>query len=229
MNTEELVSNTLYHALRERFVLDGWTPDVLLIPGFDSNDPDVAAAAATEYETQLLAIQNAKGFCVEVFGYSSNQYKDNKKIARVVLDVNQFIPSDIGNDTSVFYENISPSGSPKTYQKRKAVSLISDLHFTVYAVGSNSKQIFTLNQAIIETLPHRGYIKKKGETGLLQTGNYFMHLLDKGNTGELPIGIMERFYMYVITDLEEIPSTTLPGTTPGVLDINLQDIVEEPK
>lgn len=217
---EEVISRMLFHIIREKLVVTGWIPDIKLFPGIDSNDPDTVELQTILYNAECLAIKNAKGFCIEVLGFSSNQYRDDKRVARIVIDIQQMLPSETGSDTSVYYEKTTLNGKD-FFTRKQGIALLSDLTFTVYAVAANTKQIMTMNQLIMETLPIRGYVKPLGEINLLPSKNYFVRLLDKGKTGELPLGIMERYFVYQITDLQEIGPTSLEGNVPVLTDITI--------
>lgn len=222
MLIEEQVTTMLFHILREKMVVSGWTPDIKLFPNIDSDDPDEVEAASDLYNAACASIKNDRGFCVEVIGFSSNQYKDDKKVARIVLDVQQFLPSDLGNDTTSYYEKVVVDNVER-YIRKRGVSLLSDLSFSIYALGINAKQIMIMNNLIMEAIPTRGYLKNPELPGLSVSGNFFVRLTDKGRTAELPVGIIERYYMYQMTDIQETPPTTLPGYVPPMTSV---DIIE---
>lgn len=223
MTTEKTISTLIFNAIREKLVVEGWTPDISLIPNIDSTDPNLAEIAWELYNSQSNVIKTVKGFCIQPVGYSSNQYRDDKKVARIVVDIQSALPSTLGNDTAVFYEKQGTGTieDPAYYIRKRSISLLSDIYFSIYAVGSNTNQVMVMNDIIMEIFPHRGYIKPENQVDLLPSGNFFMTLTDKGRTNELPIGILERYYIYKISDIQEIPDTVLSGTVPVIKEIDL--------
>lgn len=217
---EEIISRMLFHTVREKLVIEGWIPDIKLFPGIDSNDPDVVETQSNLYNIACKNIKDTKGFCIEVLGFSSNQYRDDKRVARIVIDIQQFLPSETGSDTSVYYEKVTINGKDM-FTRKQGIPLLSDLTFTVYAVASNTNQLMIMNNIIMQCLPIRGYVKPLNEDDLLPSRNYFMRLIDKGKTGELPLGIMERYYVYNIPDLQEIGPTSLEGNVPMITEVDI--------
>ena len=224
--TEKIITTLIFNAIREKLVVEGWTPDIKLIPNIDSTNPALSDIAWETYNTQSALIRDSKGFCIQPIGFSSNQYRDDKKVARIVVDIQSALPTAIGNDTSIYYEK-NGSGTiedPSYYTRKRSISLLSDIYFSIYAIGSNTKQIMVMNEMIMEIFPHRGYIKPEAESELLPTGNFFMTLTDKGRTSELPVGIIERYYIYKISDIQEVPDTVLPGTVPIIKEVNIEAV-----
>lgn len=224
---EKQLSDLIYETLRQKCVVEGYTPDIAQIPNIDSEDLDLADAAFEEYDTQLKAIAASKGFAIHVLGFSSNQYKDEKKVCRIVVDINQFLPSELGNDTTPTYKRHEVEDNIY-YTKSISPTQLADLTFTIYAIGYRSEHIITMNKIIMSCLPKRGYIKPIDEQTLLPYNNFFVRLNDKGNTPYLPLGIMERYLIYQIMDVNEEEDTPIPGQTPAIKEINLEVIPEDP-
>lgn len=219
MLTEELIQLTIYHAIREMLVAEGWLPDIM---NFDVENPDdtVASNAAKAYQAAMKQIATTKGFCIELLPFSSNQAKGYKKVPRIVIDTLQFLPSFIGNDTQVNYEL-----QGEYYIRTQSESLLSDLDFNVYAVGNDSKQMRIMNNLITQVLPKRGYIKKWNQQ-FLPSGNFFVKLLDAQKDDDLPEGVMERIFRYQIPEVPELPDRLLAGTIPRMVQIDWETIVK---
>ena len=221
--TEKIITTLIFNAIREKLVVEGWTPDIKLIPNIDSTDPDLAEPAWETYNQQSNVIKASKGYCIQPIGFSSNQYRDDKKVARIVVDIQSALPTALGNDTTVYYEKQGAGTieNPAYYIRKRSISLLSDIYFSIYAIGSNTNQVMVMNELIMEIFPHRGYLKPEAQAELLPTGNFFVTLTDKGRTTELPVGIIERYYIYKISDIQEIPDTVLAGTIPLIKEINV--------
>lgn len=225
MAIEKEITEMLFEVLRQKCVVEGWTPDIKLFPDTESEDPDLVEAAFESYYAAMRAIADTKGYSIEVLGFSSNQYKDNKKVCRIVIDVHQFLPSELGNETAPEYIKHESETGEIYYTRMVGITSLSDLTFSVYALGYQAHQMITMNELIMECLPRRGYLKPLNEEQLLPSQNFFVRLTDKGRTGELPLGIMERYFVYQIMDCQETQGTILPGNIPAVVDISIESSV----
>jgi hypothetical protein len=223
MNIEEIISISIYKALRDKLVVDGWLPN---IENFDieNDNIDVVETESISYENAKNQIKQTKGFCIEVFPFSSNQAKGLKSVPRIVLDIHHFLPGEIGLDTTTFYEKDEESG---LYTRKKDIGVLSDLTFTIYAVGNSSTQIYIMNNIILSVLPYRGYIKRYNEDELKPYNNLFVDLIDKGKSNDLEEGVMERFFKYEIPDIQELESLILEGTVVPINEITLETGFEE--
>lgn len=215
---EKIVTDTIFETIRELLVEKGYIPEVTDIPNIESSDPVLAKAAIDIYQTRMDAVIAQKGFCIDLKPYGSNHDKGEKKVPRIVIDVHQFLPGTLGNDTTPNYE-LHESGT--YYIRTRSYSLLSNLTFCVYAVGNTAEHMQTMNHLIMQALPYRGYMKPTTEDDLLPSNNFFTILRDKGHTPELPEGILERYYIYEIPDLEEIERVFIPGQVALIEEITL--------
>lgn len=223
MTKEQLVTRSIFHSIRERLVSEGWLPDIMALDIDNPNDTNAQSAAKQmQWENQLKAIAQNKGYVIELFNYGSNQTKGLKKVPRIVINNMSFLPSaEIGNDPSVFYER-----EGDYFTRKQSDNLLSDLTFVVYAVGNKDEQMYNMNAMILKSLPKMGYIKYYNED-FLYSGNLFVKLTDKGETEDLPEGIMERYFVYQMKDLEEIEPTELENKNiVPIDDINLETEIE---
>lgn len=218
---ERIISDDLYETLRQKLIISGYLPDITTIPNIMSNDVNEVEIAMEEYNAAIADIVDNNGFCIELFGYTSNNTKGERKTPRIVIDLHQFLPSQIGNDTSASYEKIrGPEG--EHYHRVRKSSLLSDLTFAVYIVGNNSEQMMVMNKLVMETLPHRGYIKRPEDENLSHHNNYFVRLKDKGHTQGLPEGILERYFIYEMPEIDEMDKIYIPGNITPINEIDLE-------
>jgi hypothetical protein len=221
MLAEELIQLTIYHSIREKLVTDGWLPDIL---NYDVENPDIATAqlAIKAYTDAMKAINLEKGFCIEVFPFSSSEAKGFKKVPRIVIDILQFLPGFIGNDTQMTYER-----QGEYFVRVQSESLLSDLDFNVYIVGNTAKQIRVMNDIISKVLPKRGYIKRHN-SDFLTSGNLFIKLNDAQKSENLPEGIMERVFRYELPEVQDLPDTILAGLILPIKEFNLEVKTDSP-
>ena len=103
MTTEEIVSLTIYNALRSTVVVKGYLPDIQDFD-VDNEDINIAKAQSDLYLNAMKVIAADKGYCIEVLPYSSNQNKGYKKVPRIVVDIQSFLPGNIGTNPAGYYE-----------------------------------------------------------------------------------------------------------------------------
>ena len=219
MTIEQLVTRSAYEAIRQNLVVEGYLPDIALLDIDNPTDTTAQTKAKVQqFDNQLAQIVQDKKYAIELFDYGSNQAKGVKQTPRIVIHNNSVLPSvEVGNDPSVTYEK-----QGDYYISKQSDNLLADLTLMVYAVASTSAQMFVMNNIILRSLPKRGYIKSYELPLPLFSGNFFTILTDKGETEALAEGIMERYFVYQIKDLEELEPNTLPGNIPSINEIKLE-------
>jgi hypothetical protein len=220
MTVEEIISITIYQSLREKLVVDGWLPDIVNYD-IENEAIEIAETAMRMYNDALTAIKNNKGFAIELFPYSSNQARGYKKVPRIVVDLLEFLPGEIGNDTSVNYTKVE---GESYYTRKQDVGMLSELYFMVYAVSNDVSQLAIMNELIMTVLPIRGYIKRYPDATLREYNNLFVDLIDKGKNTDLEEGVIERYYKYKIPDIAEIGPLVIEGNVPAINQINIDEI-----
>jgi hypothetical protein len=222
MFIEEIISKTIFKTLRQEVVSRGYLPNINNYDIDNTNDT-LAKEAIQSYKQAQLAIRNERGFCIEIFPFSNNQSKGYKSVPRIVVDVLEFLPGKIGLDPRSFFEFNSLSNS---YIRKKSSPLLSELNFMVYASGNSAEQVILMNDIIMTCLPMRGYIKKYDEETLKPSNNWFIVLEDKGKRDNLEEGITERFYRFLIEDINELPDIVLEDNIPSIIHIELDTEVD---
>lgn len=206
---EEVLERSIFHAIRETVVAEGYLPQ---INDFDVEDTDVLVAEnqKVEYQEAKTSIFNSKGFVIDIFGPGNAQSRGYKKVPRIVIDSVSFQPGELGGDTTPVYELIGG-----VYVKTKNQSVASDFYYNIYIVSNSIAQQRILNAVVARALPRRGYIKTYLNQTIQFDGNLLVKYLLSGDTPDLPEGILEKFFSYVTPDvfegLPEIVSTTVGG------------------
>lgn len=223
MLIEQYIERTIYHAMREKLVVEGWLPDIMNYD-VENPDPNIAKAAVDSYYAQMKTIANNKKFAIEVFNFGSNQTKGMKKVPRIVIDTLQFLPGMIGNDTTPQYVKNEETGY---YTRETSESIRSDLNFNIYAVGNTSEQMRVMNNLIVSVFPKRGYIKTLDNSQLQLSGNFFVRMIDAQKDDDLPEGVMERIFRFEIPDLNEIDNQVLEGNISPMKEITTEITVND--
>jgi hypothetical protein len=201
-NLQELLERSIFHAIRELTVAEGYTPDIANY-NIEDNDINISQSESDLFEAAKVVIFNDKGFTIDIFGAGSNQTKGLKKAPRIVIDTKSFQPGTLGGDTIPVYELIDG-----TYVKSSEQSLASDFFYNIYAVAEDIKQLRILTAIISQALPRRGYIKTYIDSTIQPYGNILVRFLSSSNSDDLPEGILECIYSYESPDIfESLPQT----------------------
>lgn len=210
-NLEELLERSIFHAVRELTVAEGYAPDIKLYDVANANDV-TAKAAADAFEAAKVVIEGNKGFVVDIFGAGNNQNRGQKKVPRIVIDTKSFQPGTLGGDTTPLYELIEG-----VYVKSSPQSLASDFFYNVYIVCNNIKELRILTAIVSQALPRRGYIKTYLDNTIQPFGNILVRFLSNSDSPDLPEGILEKIFSYESPDVfESLPETivTMVDSTP---------------
>jgi len=212
---EELLERSIFHAIREKTVAEGYLPN---INTFDISNVDdsIAEQAKADYETAKTTIYDTKGFVIDIFGVSNNQSKAEKKIPRIVIDTQSFQPGTLGGDTTPIYNLVDG-----VYVKSSSPSLASDFFFNVYIVCNTVKQLRVLTAIVSAALPRRGYVKTYLADTIEPFGNLLTVFLSSSNSQDLPEGVFEKAFSYEVPDVFE----SLPDTIVTIVDEQVFDIV----
>ena len=220
-NLQELLERSIFHAIRELTVAEGYIPD---INDFDVENVSaiVAEAERLSYEAAKVVIKDAKGFVIDIFGSSNNQVKGWKKVPRIVIDTSNFQPGILGGDTTPLYENVAG-----VFVKTSNPSLSSDFFVNVYSVSGTMAQQRILTAIISQALPRRGYIKTYLDPIIQFSGNMFIKFVASGNSPDLPEGVIEKYFSYEAVDLfESLPTTIITKVAGDVVDIVPITVIE---
>jgi len=147
-NVEELIERTLFHSVQRELVLRGYLPDIEDTATYPDSQVGIDA-----WKAAVTNIVQTRGFCVEVFGHSSNLNKGVQKSPRIVFVPEEFEPGAIGGDQTYFYER---EGNSYTAQVRPPQSV--DYFMSVHVIGETAEQVRLMNAIIGLTLPRRGYL-----------------------------------------------------------------------
>lgn len=204
---EERVERSIFEAIRQELVDKGLVPDI-------TTYNTATDMLVFEADLKALALTNTFGFVCEVFNVSGYQANGTKKVPRLVIDSQMFLPSELGGDSTRFYIP-SNSGFDATIRPPRA----ADYFFNIHIVANTTKQLRVLQSLLAIALPRRGYIKFYTEPSLTPAGNLFLENLSFIDHPQTEEGIMEKIYRYVIKDVWETPDITLPDPVAAINEI----------
>ena len=140
-SVQELVERSIFHSIRAQCVAKGYTPNVFDYPQ--------TAVGQQDYEAAFSAINNDKGFSIEVFNTGAPSDRKVKKVPRIVMASQGYIPGSIGGDQAHQYQ----LGAGDKYAKVFMPPTTSDLYLNIHIVSSDVKQHRILSSIIALAVP----------------------------------------------------------------------------
>lgn len=205
-NIEERIERSMFEALRQECVDKGYLPDITnyTIPGDQA-----------QWETDLKAIANAMGFAIEVFSTAGFQDRNTKKVPRIVINVQDFLPGALGGDQTKIYQKGTNDYTAEIRPPQSA-----DYYFHVHLIANKIQQLRIMQAIMALALPRRGYIKFYTESEFQFHGNLFLRNLTSMEYPQTEEGIMEKVYRYEVQDVYETASKPA-GTYAQINEINV--------
>ena len=219
-NIQEVIELTLFHAIRLEVVSQGYLPDIMSFA-------DTPAGSAA-YEAAIQAVVTAKGFCCEVFNNSNPDDKGVKKIPRITLKSEMYMPGDVGGDSSRTYvEHINQQGT-KYFSAHIRPPMTVDFGFNIHLLCNNASQYRLMNSMLANAIPLRGYVPVFQRAGLnTETYNIFVENI---SFNALPISrddfaVLEYVLRYQVKDVFLVEFMQDLGNVAALNEIvlNLQD------
>lgn len=216
-NIEQELERSIYHVLRNKAIQFGYAlniNDYIL----DAQGSLLNAEEQQKYDRDLKALQQEKGFVVEIFGYSNNQNIGKKKSASIVIDVESFLPGQLGLDTSSSYKK-DLNGK---YIRTMGPSKTSDLFFGIKLISNTVEQNRIIHQIMVNAIPRMGYIPWYTLGTLLDNKNIMIQYDSMADVSWVDEGIIEKVYRYQILDAHEILDNIVEENISPIKEINLE-------
>lgn len=218
-DSQAIIERSIYHAIRRKCIAEGYTPDVSL---FDLANE----AGQQQYRLALKAIQETKGFAIEVFGASNSQQKGIKQVPRISITPGTFLPGEVGYGPTTIY---SPNGD-NTFTGTKVPIEASDYHVDIHLVSNDIQQNRVLNSILASCLYRKGYIPVYPHTELQLSKNLFYLNTVNVDSDKPSEGLIEKVHNYIFHDVHNIPEEhtgTVAALQEIVIDLALDDIITE--
>jgi hypothetical protein len=165
-------------------------------PQIGSQFTHLAAQAA--WTAALEAINDAKGFAIELFGSSSSDEKGTRKVPRIVIEPDRIMPSELGAPMDgVLLDNPLDN----TTKIRQALPFrASVLTFDVHLVSASAAQLRIMTAVIAKALGTVKYVPYYDDTSDLFFVEQFNYYDEPDNLD----GIDEKIYSYQAPDLYDV-------------------------
>lgn len=187
---------------------------ITLGEGLTPNRDTVADRAA--YDTALSTIKSNVGYAVEVFGSSSNDAKDAKRVPRIVYNNLGFVGGNLGGSVQFFYE---VNGA--TFDKKTMPPMTGNLRFKVTLTSKTAQQDRMLHAIMSAAMPNRSYINFYDDADR----SFMIRYLYSAANPDLKEGLIEKVYFYEAIDLFETNDIVV---STGVVPIT-EIIVQSPE
>lgn len=182
---QDRLQTTVFEVLRKGVVALNYSPDIYLYPDTKAGDDQFLA--------DRKAINNTKGFYIELFNQSSARNKYEKKAPRIVVFTYRIYGGDIGLPPGNIYEKTNEG----TFKVTNSPSLSSNVVIAIHLISNRTDQDLVLNKILINALDTRKWLElydQPGKRFYIEQTSYV--------DAEDPIeNILERIYMYTIRDV----------------------------
>lgn len=186
-NIQNLLEITVFEQIRLQLVAESYLPDILNTTLFPRTE-----AGYLSWLTAIADIpKGLQKFPIEIFNNGNPENKGEKKMPRIVIVTEDFLPGDIGYPI-VDYEQISES----EYRLINPQNTSLNLNMRVVLIAETALQQQTLTQILFGVMPTRGYLTLSGTTTPI-----LFELAASFPTIDYGEGILERAYRYSIKDL----------------------------
>lgn len=198
-NLQERLERSLFEEIRVVLVREGYIPDIADTTKY--GDLSTIAAQQT-WDAELDAIQQAKGFAVEIYNHS--QTKGAKHIPRIVIIPRRTMPGETGAPPEgVIVRDPEVGGG---FLKWLMPLQSSNFHFDIHLVANTAKQGRILNavlSAALGMMKSVPYYDDRSEFFLVKQYNYY----DLPDPME---GIEEYVYSYECPEMWDISGDPKP-------------------
>lgn len=171
------------------------------------------------YKTDLETIQTTQGYAIELFNYSSPQSKNLKKVPRIVLISNQFLPGAIGAGPVVEYKRVGP-----VYHKEMLPAQTVNFSFDIHLISNEARQARIMQAILAIAVPKRGYLPFYDDPSKV-------FFVKQNSYRDLPSpieGINEHIYMYQAEDIYETQNDLLDDSIAPISTIKVDTKVGDP-
>lgn len=201
---QQLIERTLYTTIRGISVEHGYSVDLTAYPN--------TQVGQQNYNTAMNGIFASRGFAVEVFGVSNPQAKGEKRVARVVLQTEAFLPGDVGNEFVQSFEVVSGGSDIKGHIWQ---GTRNNLHIRITLSSNTAEQARILNAILFAALSNRGWLTVAGSV----QGKFFYEMLAFDYDDQPDEGYMNYEVIYKITDVQITEPTLSEDTYVNISEI----------
>lgn len=170
-------------------------------------------------KTDVDTIVTSKGFAIEVFGVSAPRAKYQKRIPRIVIIKNQFLPGDLGGAPDTIYTpNNGDILAPDAFTGRVQPPQTVNYNFDLHLVCQSAQQSRVLHGITALAVPKRGYIDAYELPGQKIFVNQYSYR-SMPNTED---NLDEDIYMYTANDIFESEDKVVAENIKPITEITIE-------
>lgn len=214
LNNTQIISRSIYEAIRKLLVREGYWPDETL-----GLYPDTTLGNAA-WEQALKGIKENKGFIIEPFNEGSYEAKGIKKVPRIVIIQKRNLPGNIGNPPN-------PEMAPDPHSNKRvwaiAPPISKIIHFDIHLISNHVEQTWVLEAILEELFAARSFVPYYNnplETFFIKQYNFY----DIPDPIE---GVNEKIYSYEVTDVYLSPNKVIYDNISPIKEITVETYLGE--
>lgn len=195
---QERLERSIFEAIRLVLVAEGYTPDITNNVAYPKIGSQFTQAAQTAWTAALEAINDTKGFSIELYGASSPDAKGTRKTPRIVIVPDRIMPSELGAPLDgVLLDNpLDPDTKIRQALPYRASILSFDIHL-VYQKAAELRVMQAILGKTIGTVKFIPWYDDNTDTFFVEQFNYY----DEPDPLE---GTDEKVYSYQAPDLYDV-------------------------
>ncbi len=176
-------------------------------------------------KADIATIVTTKGFAIEVFGVSAPRAKYQKRIPRIVIIKNQFLPGGLGGAPDTIYTpNNGDPLAPDAFTGRVQPPQTIDYNFDIHLVCQSAEQSRVLHGITALAVPKRGYINAYELPGQRIFVNQYSYR-SMPNTED---NLDEDIYMYTANDIFESEDVVVSENIAPITEITVEEKQGDP-
>lgn len=209
ITSKQVIQRSFYQALLEVALARGYTLD-------PNNYPNQNKADAEKFLADRQAIENQKGYYVDIYGVGNNQARGGKDLPLIAVDYKGYLPGDVGLNR--FHRE--RAGTDWNVTETPFELLDNILQVTLSA--KTNDQLLLLYEIMEGAIPIRGYIKPFIYNKAPFDGNIFCIFTNRYIANNLDHGYLETVYTFEVKDTLNIQPQIVDIETPiKVIDVDI--------
>ena len=206
-NTQQIVERLFYKAIRNVCETEGYSP---VITSYTNTQ-----AGQASYNAAMNTILTTKGTAIEVFGSSNPRAKGDKQPCRIVIDLFNISPGEVGNNP---VNNFELNSGGTAYKNYSFAPTRNNIQLSITATGFSSADMRILNAIMNKALGSRGYLISSDD--YITEIFYQFILMEK--TEDSPENMVDYVYNYTIPDIEMVGPIEEPDEVAMIVEITTE-------
>jgi hypothetical protein len=208
-NIQEIVERSIFEKLRLETLALGYIPNINNLGRYPVSGGILTKVAQANWEEDVAAIKNLKGFAIEVFSNSSSFSKGLERVPRIGIITKRITDGDIGlpPGSTIYNDPDNPNQFIKIDNPTESVNM----HFDIHLVTGNAVQNRILNQILQIAFGVKRFIPVYNT---LTEEKIFIKQYGHYDSPDARDGQEENVYTYEVQDLYIFDESTMRPVVP---------------